>query len=67
MGPILDMIIVSCGVAGVSYEELWCHVNICLLHPFIVSVRAHHFASSVVTPQGYKAGSRPCMDLRPLA
>jgi hypothetical protein len=34
---------------------------------FTTPVRAHHFASLVVTPQGYKAGDRPCANLCPLA
>jgi hypothetical protein len=66
MGPILDTIAVSHDVTGASCEELvWC-VNMCLLHPFTVPVRAHHFASSVVTPWGYKTGGHPCANLRPL-
>jgi hypothetical protein len=64
--PILDMVTVSHDVAGVSCEELeWC-LNMCLLHPFTMPVRAHRFASSVVTPWGYKAGGRPCTILHPL-
>jgi hypothetical protein len=34
--------------------------------PFTVSVRAYRFASSGVTPWGYKAGNRSYMNLRPL-
>jgi hypothetical protein len=66
-GPILDMVVVSYYVEGASCEELgWC-LNSCLLHPFTVPVRAYRFASSVVTPQDYKAGGRICLNLRPLA
>jgi hypothetical protein len=67
MGPILDMVAISHEVEGVSWEELGWRVNSCLLHPFTTSVRAHHFASLVVTPQGYKASSHPYTNLRPLA
>jgi hypothetical protein len=35
-------------------------------HVFIVPIMAHHFASSVVTQQGYKAGGHPCVNLHPL-
>jgi hypothetical protein len=66
MGPILDTIIVSHGVAGASSEELGWHVNMCLLCPFTASVRAHRFANSVITPWGYKTGSRSCANLHPL-
>jgi hypothetical protein len=67
VGPILDMITVSHGVAGASCEELGCHVDMCLLRPFNASVRAHRFASSVDTPWDYNTGNRPCLNLRPLA
>jgi hypothetical protein len=67
VGPILDMAIVSGDVVGTSCEELGRHVNMGLLHPFIVPVRACHFASLVVTPRGYKIGSCPCANLLPLA
>jgi hypothetical protein len=59
MGPILDMVVVSRDVEGALCEELGWRVYSCLPHPFTVFVRAHHFASSVVTPHGYKAGIRP--------
>jgi hypothetical protein len=58
MGPILDMIVVSHDVEGVSCEELGWHVNSCLLGHFTAPARARRFASSVVTPRGYKAGGR---------
>jgi hypothetical protein len=67
MGPILDMVAVSRDVEGVLCEELGWRVNSCLPCPFIVFVRACCFASSVVTPWGYKASGRPYMNLRPLA
>jgi hypothetical protein len=35
-------------------------------HGFTAPVRAHRFASSVVTPRAYKAGGRPCANLCPL-
>jgi hypothetical protein len=66
MGPILDTVAVSHDVVGTSCEELGWRVNMCLLHPFTTHVRAHRFASSVVTPRGYKAGGRPCANLCPL-
>jgi hypothetical protein len=36
-------------------------------HVFTAPIRACRFASSVVTPWGYKAGGRPCTNLSPLA
>jgi hypothetical protein len=67
VGSILDMVDVSCDVAGASYEELgWC-ANMYLLCSFTTPVRAHHFASSIVTPWGYKASGHPCGNLRLLA
>jgi hypothetical protein len=38
----------------------------CLLSPFTVPIGARLFASSVVTPLGYKAGNHPCANLRPI-
>jgi hypothetical protein len=67
MGPILNTVVVSHDVAGVSCEELGWHVNMCLLHPFTMPVMACHFTSSVVTPRGHKVGNRPCVNLHPLA
>jgi hypothetical protein len=67
MGPILDMIVVSCAVVGTSCEELGRRVNMGLLRCFTAPIRAHHFASSIVTPSGYKADGHPCTHLRPLA
>jgi hypothetical protein len=63
MEPILDTVIISRVVVGTSCEELRRRVNMGLLR----LVRAHHFASSVVTQWGYKAGGRPCTHLCPLA
>jgi hypothetical protein len=59
VGPILDTIVVSCVVLGLSWEKLGRHINMGLLHPFTVS--------SVVTPRGYKADGGPSTDLRPFA
>jgi hypothetical protein len=56
MGPVLDTIVVSCGVEGTLCEELGWHVNSCLLRLFIVPPGAHGFASLVVTPRVYKVG-----------
>jgi hypothetical protein len=67
LGPILDTVVISHDVEGTSCEELGWHVNSCLLRPFPTSVRAHRFASSVVTPRGYKAGGCPCTNLCPHA
>jgi hypothetical protein len=49
---IVDTVVVSRVVVGTSCKELEKCVNMCLLCSFIVPVRAHRFASSVVTPQG---------------
>jgi hypothetical protein len=57
IGPILDTVAISRDVKGTSCKELGQHVNSCLLHLFTAPAGAHHFASSVVTPRGYKAGS----------
>jgi hypothetical protein len=66
VGPILDTVIVSHCVAGASCVELGWRVNMCLLRPFTASIRVHRFVSSIVTLWGYKAGSRPCVNLHPL-
>jgi hypothetical protein len=47
---ILDTVVISHAVVGASCEELGRHVNMGLLHPFTVPVRARNFASLVVTP-----------------
>jgi hypothetical protein len=60
---ILDTVAISHTVDGTSCKELVRHVNLGLLR----LVRAHRFASLVVTPQGYKAGGHPCAHLHPLA
>jgi hypothetical protein len=60
MGPILDMVVVSHDVEGVSCDELGWRVNSCLLRLFSVFAGARRFASSVVTPQGYKARGCSC-------
>jgi hypothetical protein len=65
MGPILDIVVISRDVAGVLCKELGWHVNMCLLRSFTMLVRAHHFASSVVTLRGYKAGGHPYANLCP--
>jgi hypothetical protein len=58
MGSILDTVTISHDVVDTSVEELgWC-VNMCLLRPFTAPLRDHRFASSVVTPRGYKVGGR---------
>jgi hypothetical protein len=62
MGPVLDIIIVSRVIVDTSCEELGWYVNMSLLR----LVRVHRFASSIVTPQGYKASDRPCTHLHPL-
>jgi hypothetical protein len=54
VGPILDTVVVSRDVEGASCEELGWHLNSCLLRPFTTSVRAHRFASSVVTLWDYE-------------
>jgi hypothetical protein len=66
VGPILDTFTISHDVVSTLREELERHVNISLLLPFTAPVRAHRFASLVLTPWGYKAGGRPCANLRPL-
>jgi hypothetical protein len=50
MGPILDTVVVSHDVVVALCKEWEWHINLCLLRPFTVFVRAHRFASSVVTP-----------------
>jgi hypothetical protein len=67
MGPILDTVAISHARVGTSCEELGSRVNMSLLHPFTMPTRARYFASSVVTPRGYKARGCPCTYLRPLA
>jgi hypothetical protein len=67
MGTILDIVVVSCDVAGKSCEQLGWRVNMCLMSPFTAPVRARCFASSVVISRGYKVGSCPCANLHPLA
>jgi hypothetical protein len=57
----LDTIAVSLDVEGASCEELGWRVNSCLLRLFTMLARPRCFASSVVTPQGYKDGGRPCV------
>jgi hypothetical protein len=58
MGPILDMVVISHDVEGASCgESRWC-INSCLLPLFIALATARRFASSVVTPWGYKASGR---------
>jgi hypothetical protein len=66
MGPVLDTVAISRDVEGASFKEFgWC-VNLCLLCPFTMFVRVRRFASSVVTPRGYKAGGHPYMNVRHL-
>jgi hypothetical protein len=56
MGPVLDMVVVSyVVVAGEKCEESGRSVNMGLLCPLLRLVRAYCFASSVVTPWGYKS------------
>jgi hypothetical protein len=59
MGPIWDTIALSRSVVDASCEEFGRRVNMGLLR----LVRAHRFASSVIPPQGYKAGGHPCAHL----
>jgi hypothetical protein len=56
MGPILDIVATSYDVEGALYGESEWHVNSFLLHLFTSLAKRHRFASSVVTPWGYKAG-----------
>jgi hypothetical protein len=67
MGPILNMVDISCNVEGVSCEELGWPVNLCLLRPFTAPIRAYHFASSVVTLWAIKLAATPCVNLLALA
>jgi hypothetical protein len=62
VGPILNTVVVSCIVVGTLCEALGRRVNMGLLH----LVRAHRFASSVVTLRSYKADGHPCAHLRSL-
>jgi hypothetical protein len=58
--PILNTVVISHDVEGVSCEDVgWC-INSCLLRLFTVPAGAHRFASLIVTPWGYKAGDRSC-------
>jgi hypothetical protein len=66
MGPVLDTVSISHTVVGTSREEMERHVNMGLLFPFTMLVRARRFASSVLTLRGYKDGGRPCTHLHPL-
>jgi hypothetical protein len=59
MGPILDMVVVSHDVEGMSYEELGWHVNLSLLRLFIVPARARR--------RSIKLAITPTRNLRPLA
>jgi hypothetical protein len=61
MGPVLDIVIISHDVEGARAG-----VGVACELMFTASVRACHFASLVVTPQGYKAGGCPYVNLRPL-
>jgi hypothetical protein len=67
MGPILDTVVISHDVEGVSCEELGWHINSCLLCLFVVPTRAQHLASSVVTPRAIKLMAAPMRKLRHLA
>jgi hypothetical protein len=62
MGLVLDTVVVSHAIVGISCEESGRRVNMGLLQ----LARAHCF-TSVVTPQSYKVGGLPCASLRPLA
>jgi hypothetical protein len=61
MGPVFNMFTISCNVVGTPCEELERHVNMGLLRPFTAPVRAHHFATLVLTPWGYKASGHPML------
>jgi hypothetical protein len=51
---------------GRSYEELVWYINLCLLHYFTTSAKAHRFASSIAKWQGIKLAVTPMCNLRPL-
>jgi hypothetical protein len=61
IGPILDTVVVSHDVAGTSCEELGWHVNFMFTTLFTMPARPSRFASSVVTPRGYKANGCSCV------
>jgi hypothetical protein len=61
MGLILDMVVVSRDVEGVSCEELGWHINSFLLDLFTTLVEPCCFASLVATLWGYRAGRRSCV------
>jgi hypothetical protein len=58
MGPVLETVATSRDVEGTSYEESGWRANSFLLRLFKVPGRPSCFASSVVTPRGYKASDR---------
>jgi hypothetical protein len=61
--PILDTVDISHAViVGTTCEESGRCVDVGLL----CLIRAHRFASSVLTSRGYKVGDRPCPPLRSL-
>jgi hypothetical protein len=56
MGTILDIVVVSRAViVGTTCEESGRHVNMGLPHLLLCLASAHCFASSIVTPRGYKS------------
>jgi hypothetical protein len=66
VGSIWDMIFVShVVIVCTTCEEFGWHVNMGLLCLLPCLVRAHRFASLVVTPQGNKSCGRPCAPLHP--
>jgi hypothetical protein len=69
LGPILDMVAISRGVASASCEELGWRVNMCKGGTMGVTPPPPrpHFASSVVTSWIRKGGSCPCVNLCPLS
>jgi hypothetical protein len=58
VGPILDTVAISHDVEGVLYKESGWRINSFLLRLFAAPALPSRFASWVVTPLGYKAGSR---------
>jgi hypothetical protein len=58
VGPILDMVAVSCDLEGALCEELGWRIKLVFTTPFIAPAGPSPFASSVVTPWVYIAGGR---------
>jgi hypothetical protein len=58
VGPVLDMVAVSCDLEGALSEELGWRIKLVFTTPFYSTCRAQPFASSIVTPWVYIAGGR---------